>query len=77
MNEDTSRKDLHLYLTPKQFVDKHSFMPMGGLRHLLFYAKQTGLEKAILRIGKRKILISEDGFFNWLKEQNQKGDVQR
>jgi hypothetical protein len=51
-------------------------MPMGGLRHLLFYAKQTGLEKAILRIGKRRILISEDGFFNWLKEQNQKGGIQ-
>jgi len=71
---DYMQNNLSEYLTPKQFVAKHQFMPMGGLRHLLFHSKENGLEKAILKIGKKKILISEVKFFEWLHEQNQGGE---
>lgn len=60
------------YLTPKQFVEKHKIFPMGGFRHLLF-KNPPGLDRAIIRLGTRKILISEEEFFCWLEEKKQKG----
>ena len=49
----------------------HSWPPPGGLRHLLFYSKTNGFEKAIRRVG-RRILIDETKFFEWVDEQTKK-----
>ncbi len=47
----------------------HSWPPIGGLRHLVFYAGQNGFDKVIRRVG-RRVLIDEQAFFQWLDEQN-------
>jgi hypothetical protein len=54
-------------LTVAQFSEKHAAFPIGGLRHLIFYANENGLAKsrAIIRIG-RKVLIDEAQFFDWI-----------
>ena len=75
MTNEKIMKSYPHYLTTKEFVKKHTFLPMGGLRHLLFNARSNGLEQAILRLGKRKILISEEGFFQWLEEKNSRGGL--
>lgn len=47
----------------------HSWPPVGGLRHLVFYADENGFDKVIRRAG-RRVLIDEQAFFQWLEEQN-------
>jgi hypothetical protein len=64
-------------LSVKQFAEKHPGFSQGSLRGLIFYAKSrestagtipgNGLEKALVRVGK-KILINEGSFFQWLLE---------
>ena len=65
-------------LTVRQFARKHPAFTEPGLRWLIFLAKPrqsstgliepNGLEKAILRIG-RKVLIDEVRFFEWVSRQ--------
>lgn len=57
-------------LTVKQFSQKHTAFPEGGLRHLIFHAKSNGLETsgALVRNG-RRVLINEEIFFYWLCKQ--------
>lgn len=50
----------------------HVWPPVGGLRHLIFFAKLNGFEKVIKRVG-RRVLIDEGAFFKWLEETNCKG----
>ncbi len=45
----------------------HDFPPVGGLRHLVFYAEQNGFNRVIRRIG-RRVLIDEAAFFKWVDE---------
>jgi len=59
------------YLTVNEMLEKYSWLKPGGLRHFLFNSKKNGLEKAIRRMGKRKILINEQLFFLWIDEQNE------
>lgn len=47
----------------------HSWPPLGGLRHLVFNAKENGFHKVIRRCG-RRILINEKAFFEWIEENN-------
>jgi hypothetical protein len=63
-----------LYLTVKQFVEKHPAFTKGGLRSLIFNEDTNGLAKSdsIVRIG-RKVLISENKFFAWVESQNKAG----
>lgn len=46
----------------------HPWPPIGGLRHLVFYAETNGFNKVIRRIG-RRVLIDEAAFFDWVNEQ--------
>lgn len=52
-------------MTVKQFNKKYPSFPIGGLRHLIFYAETNGFSRVIRRIG-RRILIDEDDFFLWV-----------
>lgn len=45
----------------------HIWPPIGGLRHLVFNAKNNGFAKVICRIG-RRVLINEEAFFVWAQE---------
>jgi hypothetical protein len=60
-----------VYLTVKQFCDKHKAFAVGGMRAIIFNEHQNGLAKsgAIIRIG-RKVLIDEAKFFVWVESQN-------
>jgi hypothetical protein len=60
-----------IYLTVKQFSEKHPAFTNGGLRSLIFNEESNGLAKAgaIVRIG-RRVLIDEEKFFSWVKAQN-------
>lgn len=48
----------------------HSWPPHGGLRHLVFHAKEKGFDKVVKRVGKR-VLLDEDEFFLWVEKQNE------
>jgi hypothetical protein len=57
-------------LTVRQFSQKHTAFPEGGLRHYIFYSDQNGMAEygAILRNG-RKILLDEEKFFHWVVDR--------
>jgi len=48
--------------------EHHAWPPVGGLRHLIFFAKQNGFEQVIRRVG-RRVLIDENAFFEWMEAQ--------
>lgn len=48
----------------------HPWPPIGGLRHLAFFARQRGFAKAFVKVG-RRLLIDEAEFFRVVKEMNQ------
>ena len=52
-----------------EWGDYHPYPPVGGLRHLVFYAKTNGFHKVVKRVG-RRVLIDEQAFFVWVDEQN-------
>lgn len=48
--------------------DYHPHPPIGGLRHLVFFADTNGFAKVIRRMG-RRIYLSEKAFFEFLDSQ--------
>lgn len=44
--------------------DHHPWPPIGGLRHLIFFAETNGFSSVVRRIG-RRVLIDEEAFFTW------------
>jgi hypothetical protein len=50
---------------------EHHWPPAGGLRHLIFNAKQNGFDAVIRRVG-RRVLIDESAFFAWVAAQGGK-----
>ena len=51
----------------------HAWPPLGGLRHLVFHAKNNGFDRVIKRIS-RRILIDEAAFFRWVEQNNAKAN---
>jgi hypothetical protein len=47
----------------------HDWPPLGGLRHLVFHAKENGFDKVIKRIG-RRVLLDESAYFDWIESRN-------
>ena len=56
-------------LTVKQFSQKHTAFPEGGMRYRIFHADKNGFNRCIRRVG-AKVLIDEKAFFQWIEEQN-------
>ncbi len=69
-SEDFSVKRRLIALT--DWSKYHAWPPLGGLRHLVFHAKQNGFYNVIRRVNKR-ILIDECAFFDWIDQQQQGG----
>lgn len=46
----------------------HAWPPIGGLRHLIFYANSNGFASVVRRVG-RRVLIDEQAFFAWVNQQ--------
>ncbi len=51
--------------------EHHPWPPIGGLRHLIFFAETNGFNKVLRRIG-RRVLIDEAAFFVWANQQGEK-----
>ena len=76
--QTTSAVALAVFLTVRQFAEKHPAFPQGSLRSLIFHASPrhssqgridgNGLDAALIRIG-RKVLINEARFFEWVEKQ--------
>ncbi|MDP3839370.1 MAG: hypothetical protein Q8Q54_10650 [Methylococcales bacterium] len=64
----------YLYLSVKQFCERHPSFKIGGLRHQIFHEKSNKLKEsgAIVRSG-RKVLIKESAYFAWLEAQQNQG----
>ena len=56
-------------LTVSQFASEYPAFSQASLRHLIFDASTNGFCKVLRRIGKRKILIDEQAFFQWVDQQ--------
>ncbi len=56
-----SEQNKQVYLTVKQFSQKHPWVSEGGLRHVINFAEYTEFKTAIKRCG-RKVLIDEDAY---------------
>ncbi len=65
MNEVTTN-----LITVYQFCSKYAWPPIGGLRWLIFNAKENGFSKCIVRIG-RRVLIDEKAFAKWAEEHRE------
>ncbi len=48
--------------------EHHDYPPIGGLRHLIFHAKENGFAACLRRIG-RRVLIDEAAYFEWVEDQ--------
>ena len=66
-SEVTTTKNSPRYIRIKDWPKYHDFPAIGGLRSLVFFAKEKGFEKCIKRVG-RSVLIDEEEFFKWVKE---------
>ena len=50
-----------------KWSDYHPWPTIGGLRHLIFNAKENGFARVVKRAG-RRVLIDEAAFFKWMEE---------
>jgi len=53
-------------LTIKQLVAKYPAFTEGGIRWLIFNAKQNGFGRCIVRVG-RRVILDEAAFLAWLR----------
>lgn len=72
--QKTHHSSLPIFLTVKQFCEKHPFLSQDALRFHVFNGKTNGLEKsgAITRLG-RKLLINEAKILEWVKSHGARG----
>jgi hypothetical protein len=57
-------QEIHSLITVQQFTRKYPWPSEGGLRWLIFNAKQNGFARCVVRIG-RRVLIDEKAFVKW------------
>lgn len=48
----------------------HSWPPIGGLRHIIFFSETNGFRESIVRVG-RRVLIDEHSFFMCARKNGQ------
>lgn len=58
----------------RQIAERNPAFSEASLRWLIFRAGQNGLDRALVRIG-RRVLIDEPRFNDWIETQRQKGRV--
>lgn len=72
MENKMDTKTMPKLIPVTKWNEYHVWPPVGGLRHLIFFAKLNGFNKVIRRVG-RRVLIDEAAFFQWLEDNNHKG----
>ena len=58
------------YLSVAQLAAEYPAFTQCALRHLIFNASENNFYTVIKRIGKRKLLLSEEAFHEWIENQN-------
>jgi hypothetical protein len=48
----------------------HPWPPIGGMRHIRFFAKERGFDTAFVKAG-RRILVDEQEFFRCVRQQSE------
>ena len=61
------------YLSVAQLAAEYPAFTQCSLRHLIFNASENDFDKVIRRVGKRKLLLCEKAFHEWIESQNEKG----
>jgi len=56
------------FIPVTKWNDHHAWPPIGGLRHLIFFADKNGFKPAFKRVG-RRVLVDERKFFEIVKAQ--------
>lgn len=69
MFQPKSNRSVKNLLSVQQFSEKHPAFSQSALRHLIFNSKANGFSQVIRRIGKRKLLLDEEAFFEWVLSQ--------
>ncbi len=72
-NENKEKSIIHpKYLTCDQWVVKYGYPKLGGLRWMIFMAKNDPLMRStFIRVG-RRVLLDEEKFHEYLKLMNEK-----
>ena len=63
----SSNQHLKSFLTLKQWLEKYSAIPEGGIRHLIFTNRDNFNERVVKKLG-RKILLDEHAFLTYIDE---------
>lgn len=66
-DKDQKNKPGERIIPLTKWNDYHSYPPIGGLRHLVFFGHQNGFNKVVIRAG-RRILLDEKKYFEWLRD---------
>lgn len=70
-NEIENKKNR--YLSVAQLATEYPAFTQCALRHLIFNASENNFHIVIRRVGKRKLLLSEQAFHEWIENQNHEG----
>ena len=57
-----------VFLTVRQFCEKHPWAKVGGIRSAIFFGKDNGFDAAILRFGS-KLLLDEAAVIAWIRSR--------
>ncbi len=57
------------FLTLRQWLNKYSAIPEGGIRHLIFTNKDNFNSRVVKKLG-RKILLDEQAFLSYIDEHS-------
>lgn len=69
MSQNESSSNITRLIPLTDWPKHHPWPPLGGLRHLVFYAKTNGFDRVIKRASGR-VLLDETAFFRWVSEGN-------
>ena len=57
-----------VFIPVTKWNNHYEWPPIGGMRHLIFYANTNGFAPAFKRVG-RRVLVDADRFWSIVKEQ--------
>lgn len=55
-----------VFLTVRQFCERHAWARPGGIRHAIFHGDANGFSACVVRFG-RKVLLDEAKVIAWLR----------
>jgi hypothetical protein len=67
-NIEQRRKSM--YMTVKQLAEKYPFMTEGAIRWQVFHQDRNGFKTCLVKLG-RRVLISEQGFLDWVESHRE------